>query len=221
MAGNAVTTDPGLFPIFKEWYDDRKMAEVLWRASPVLREMQMTRIGGKTYNFTANYAAGGAASGSALVASANAANGQGKNVQFAVTPGRLFSIFNINPQEIFASENVRGAFVPVPVIRMGDGLAWICRNRSNQASHLAQPLWRGRDRSSQMHRKPMNSPDAARRRNPCLVPFPRARAQRCPALRARSSTAECGRAARSESSAAATERGSAEPTRPRGGPSCR
>ena len=127
MAGNAVTTDPGLFPIFKEWYDDRKMAEVLWRASPVLREMQMTRIGGKTYNFTANYAAGGAASGSALVASANAANGQGKNVQFAVTPGRLFSIFNINPQEIFASENVRGAFVPVPVIRMGDGLASLRR----------------------------------------------------------------------------------------------
>ena len=127
MAGNAVTTDPGLFPIFKEWYDDKKMAEVLWAASPVLRDMQMTRIGGKTYNFTANYAAGGASSGSALVAQTNAANGQGKNVQFAVTPGRLYSIFNVNPQEIFASENVRGAFVPVPVIRMGDGLASLRR----------------------------------------------------------------------------------------------
>ena len=124
---NAVTSDPGLLPIYKEWYDDKKMADVLWAASSVLRDTQMTLAGGKSYNFSTNYSAGGAASGSALTAAANAANGQGKNVQWAVTPGRLFSIFNINPQEIMSSENVRGAFVPVPVIRMGDGLASLRR----------------------------------------------------------------------------------------------
>lgn len=118
-----VTSDAGLLTVFKEWYTDKEMEQVLWRASPVLRDIKKNRVGGKTYNYAANYGAGGACAGDATVAAANAASGTSKSVQFAVTPGRLFSIFNVGAQEVLASENIRGAFVPVPVVKMYDGTA--------------------------------------------------------------------------------------------------
>lgn len=118
-----VTTDAGLLTVFKEWYTDKEMEQVLWRASPVLREMKKNRVGGKSYNFAANYGSGGAAAGDATVAATNAAAGTSKSAQFACTPGQLFSIFNVGAQEVLASENIRGAFVPVPVIKMYDGTA--------------------------------------------------------------------------------------------------
>jgi len=118
-----VTSDAGLLSVFKEWYTDSEMEQVLWRASPVLRQIKKNRVGGKTYNFAANYGSGGAAAGDATVAATNAANGTSKSAQFACTPGQLFSIFNVGAQEVLASENIRGAFVPVPVIKMYDGTA--------------------------------------------------------------------------------------------------
>lgn len=118
-----VTSDAGLLTVFKEWYTDKEMESVLWRASPVLREIKKNRVGGKTYNFAANYGSGGAAAGDATVAAAQAASGTSKSVQFACTPGTLFSIFTVGAQEILASENIRGAFVPVPVVKMYDGTA--------------------------------------------------------------------------------------------------
>ena len=119
----ALTNDSALLTVFKEWYTDKEMESVLWRASPVLRDIKKNRVGGKTYNFAANYGAGGACAGDATVAATNAAAGNSKSVQFAVTPGQLFSIFNIGAQEVLASENIRGAFVPVPVVKMYDGTA--------------------------------------------------------------------------------------------------
>jgi hypothetical protein len=118
-----VTSDSALLPIFKEWYTDKEMEQVLWRASPVLREIKKNRVGGKTYNFAANYGSGGACAGDATVAAAAAASGTSRSVQFACTPGQLFSIFNVGAQEVLASENIRGAFVPVPVVKMYDGTA--------------------------------------------------------------------------------------------------
>lgn len=99
------------------------MSSLLWRASPVLRDIVKNRVGGKTYNFAANYGAGGAAAGDATVAATNAASGTSKSVQFACTPGTLFSIFQVGAQELLAAENIRGAFVPVPVVKMYDGTA--------------------------------------------------------------------------------------------------
>lgn len=118
-----VTNDSGLLTVFKEYYTDNEMEQVLWRASPVLREIKKNRVGGKSYNFAANYGSGGAAAGDATVAATNAAAGTSKSAQFACTPGQLFSIFNVGAQEVLASENIRGAFVPVPVIKMYDGTA--------------------------------------------------------------------------------------------------
>ena len=90
-----VTNDSGLLTVFKEYYTDNEMEQVLWRASPVLREIKKNKVGGKTYNFAANYGSGGAAAGDATVAATNAAAGTSKSAQFACTPGQLFSIFNL------------------------------------------------------------------------------------------------------------------------------
>lgn len=119
----AVTTDSALLTVFKEWYSDKEMENLLWRNSPVLKAIAKNRVGGKSYNFAANYGAGGACAGDATVAAAAAASGTSKNVQFAVVPGTLFSIFNVGAQEVLASENIRGAFVPTPVVKMFDGTA--------------------------------------------------------------------------------------------------
>lgn len=113
----------GIIEIFKEWYTDKKMEQLLFRASPVLREIVKTRVGGKTYNFAANYSGGGAAAGDATVAATNASSSMGKSVQFAVTPGTMFSTFTVGSQEMYASENIRGAFTPVPVVKMFDATA--------------------------------------------------------------------------------------------------
>ena len=99
------------------------MSSLLWRASPVLRDIAKNRVGGKTYNFAANYGAGGAAAGDATVAAANASSGTSKSAQFACTPGTLFSIFQVGAQELLAAENIRGSFVPVPVVKLYDGTA--------------------------------------------------------------------------------------------------
>jgi len=119
----AVSSDAGLMPIYKEWYTTEKMEALLFRASPLLRAIVKNRVGGKSYNFAANYGAGGACAGDATVASTLAASAVSKNVQFSVTPGRLFSIFNVGAQEMLAAENIRGAFVPVPVVKMYTGTA--------------------------------------------------------------------------------------------------
>lgn len=118
-----VTSDNALLPIYKEWYTDKQMESLLWRASPVLRDIVKNRVGGKTYNFAANYGAGGACAGDATVAASAASSGTSKSVQFAVAPGQLFSIFNVSAKEVLASENIRGAFVPAPVVKMYDGTA--------------------------------------------------------------------------------------------------
>lgn len=113
-----VTNDSGLLPIFKTFYTDEKMEQLLWQASPLLRMIKKNHVFGKSYNFAATYGAGGACAGDATIAAAAAAADSGKNAEFSCTGGQLFSIFNVGTNEILASENVRGAYVPVPVNKM-------------------------------------------------------------------------------------------------------
>jgi hypothetical protein len=109
------TTDAALLTIYKTWYTDAKMENLLFRSSPTAKIIKKTRVGGKTYNFAALYSRGGAAAGDMTVAVTNAASGTSKNAEFAVTTGQLFSVFNITQQEILASQNVRGAYGPAAV----------------------------------------------------------------------------------------------------------
>lgn len=109
--------------IFKEWYTDKPVGDAFWRNSPVLKMIQKTEIGGDKYIVPVILGNGGAAAGDLTVANSIAtANGAGNNQQFAVTPGQLFATFTILTQDILATRQLRGAFVPVPVLRMFQGL---------------------------------------------------------------------------------------------------
>lgn len=118
-----VTLDTNLAGIFKIWYTDKKPEDVFFRNSPVVKKIPKTRIGGKQYNVPLLLGNGGSASGSLIASTTNAvANGSAPNVEFAVTNGQMFATFFITQQEILASMNVRGAYMPVAVNRMAQGL---------------------------------------------------------------------------------------------------
>jgi hypothetical protein len=119
----SVTNDSGLLPIFKTYYTDEKMEQLLWQASPLLRMIKKNRVGGKSYNFAATYGAGGACAGDATVAASAAASDAGKNAEFSCTGGQLFSVFNVATNEILSSQNVRGAYVYAPIIKMFNSTA--------------------------------------------------------------------------------------------------
>lgn len=119
----AVTLDANLLGIFKVWYTDKSPEDVFFRNSPVVKKVPKTRIGGKQYNVPLLLSNGGSASGNLIVSTANAAaNGSGSNVEFQITNGQLFSTFFITNQEILASTNIRGAYMPVAVNRMAQAL---------------------------------------------------------------------------------------------------
>ena len=113
----AVTSDAGLLTIYKTWYSDDEMTNLLFRSSPVTKSIKKTRVGGKQYNFSALYGRGGACAGDMTVAVTNAASGTSKNAEFGVTYGQMFSVFTITQQEILASVNVRGAYQPAAVVK--------------------------------------------------------------------------------------------------------
>jgi len=118
-----VTLDSNLAGIFKVWYTDKSPEDVFFRNSPVVKKIPKTRIGGKQYNVPLLLGNGGSASGSLIASTTNAtANGSAPNVEFAVTNGQMFSTFFVTNQEILASQNVRGAYMPAVVNRMAQGL---------------------------------------------------------------------------------------------------
>lgn len=119
----AVTLDSNLAGIFKVWYTDKSPEDVFFRNSPVVKKIPKTRIGGKQYNVPLLLGNGGSASGSLIASTDNAtANGSAPNVEFAITNGQMFATFFVTQQEILASQNVRGAYMPVVVNRMAQGL---------------------------------------------------------------------------------------------------
>ena len=104
-----VTSDATLLTIFKTWYSDKKLENLMFRNSPVLKELDKKRIGGKEYNFAAMYGAGGNVSASYTKAVANAASSS-KNAEFKVQPGKMFTAYNITQQEILASDSNKAAY---------------------------------------------------------------------------------------------------------------
>jgi len=121
--GNNPTDSANLLGIFKTWYTDKSPEDVFFRNSPVVKKIPKTRIGGKLYNVPLLLGNGGSASGSLIASTTNAtANGSAPNVEFAISNGQMFSTFFVTQQEILASQNVRGAYMPVVVNRMAQGL---------------------------------------------------------------------------------------------------
>ena len=110
MAG--ITTEDAILSILKTFYAKEGVQNLLFRNSPVLKKIGKTRVEGKEQAFSALYGFGGAVSSDYTVALNNAAN-QAKNVEFKVTPGQLFSVYQMNAKEIQASLTRRGAYMKV------------------------------------------------------------------------------------------------------------
>ena len=107
----ALNVSQDIANILKIWYKDG-VQNLLFRESPIVKNIGKTRVEGKQQNFAAVYGAGGAVSGKFTQAKAKAAEVV-KNAEFAVTPGQLFSCYSMNAKEVQASLTKRGAYMKV------------------------------------------------------------------------------------------------------------
>lgn len=111
MAAQAISADEAIMNILKTWYKDG-VENLLFRNSPVVKDINKTRVEGKQQNFAAVYSRGGAVAGDFLVAESKAAQNV-RNAEFKVTPGQLFSVFSYNAKEVQASLSKKGAYMKV------------------------------------------------------------------------------------------------------------
>lgn len=112
----AVTASDSIKALLKIYYKDG-VENLMFRNSPLLKKLNKNRIEGKSYNFSAMYGRGGAVAGDFTKAKALAAS-VSKNVEFAVEPGQLFSVYNINAKEVKASMTNKGAYMKVAGAKM-------------------------------------------------------------------------------------------------------
>lgn len=112
----AISTNDNIKALLKVYYKDG-VENLMFRNSPLLKKLQKNRIEGKTYNFSAMYGRGGAVAGDFTKARALAST-VSKNVEFAVEPGQLFSVYSMNAKEVQASQTKRGAYMKVAGAKM-------------------------------------------------------------------------------------------------------
>lgn len=108
----AITNEASIKAILKTWYEREGVQNLLTKNSRVLNKIKGVRVEGKTQNMSALYGFGGAVSADYTVALDNATN-QAKNVEYAVEPGQLFSVYTLNAKEVQASLSRRGAYMKV------------------------------------------------------------------------------------------------------------
>lgn len=112
----AISTNDSIKALLKVYYKDG-VENLMFRNSPLLKKLQKNRIEGKTYNFSAMYGRGGAVAGD-FTKARNLAASVSKNVEFAVEPGQLFSVYTMNAKEVQASVTRRGAYMKVAGAKM-------------------------------------------------------------------------------------------------------
>jgi hypothetical protein len=105
-----VTADAFLLGVYKRYYTDKKIRGLFFRNSPVGRTIEINKWEGQTYQFTIPYDRGGSTTGDYTVAVANAASST-KTAEMAVTPGNIFTVFNITQKEYLAARTKRGAYL--------------------------------------------------------------------------------------------------------------
>ena len=104
-----ITGSNELEALLKTWYRDG-VESLFFRTSPVVKNIDKVRVGGKEQAFAAMYGRGGAVSSKATQATAKAATNS-KNAEFKVTGGQRFSIFTYNAKEVQASLSKKGAYM--------------------------------------------------------------------------------------------------------------
>ena len=114
MAG--ISNNSSILSMLKIWYKDG-VENLMFRNSPALQKINKVRVEGKSQNFNALYGHGGAGSSDFTKALTNAST-VAKDVEFAVTPGQLFSVYTMNAKEVQASVTQRGAYMKVAGAKM-------------------------------------------------------------------------------------------------------
>lgn len=107
-----ISNENAILSLLKTWYAKDGVTNLMFRNSPVVKQLSTVRVEGKTQNFAAMYGRGGAAGGSYTAALAKAST-VSKNVEFSVAPGQIFSVYSINAKEVQASLSKRGAYMKV------------------------------------------------------------------------------------------------------------
>ena len=114
MAG--ISSVAGITAMLKTGYKDG-VQNLMFRNSPLLKKITKVRVEGKEQRFSAMYGSGGACGASFTAAKQNAAN-NARNVEFAVKPGQVFSVYTMNSKEVQASLSKRGAYMRIAGAKM-------------------------------------------------------------------------------------------------------
>lgn len=112
----AISASTSILAMLKVFYKDG-VENLMFRNSPVLKKIKKERVEGKTQNFSAMYGRGGAVGGDFTKARTAAAT-VSKAVEFAVEPGQLFSVYDMNAKEVQASQTKRGAYMKIAGAKM-------------------------------------------------------------------------------------------------------
>lgn len=98
--------------ILKTYFKDN-VPNLLGRESPLLKKIKTVRVEGKQVSYPAIYSAGGAVSPSHTVAKRIAESEDFNAREWAITPGREFSVTNFNAKEVQQSLTKRGAYMKI------------------------------------------------------------------------------------------------------------
>lgn len=114
----AISAQDSVKALLKAYYKDG-VENLLWRNSPVLKEIKKERVEGKTYNFSTIASATPAVSGDFTLTETLAAE-MGQNAEFVVSNdlGQVFSAYTLSPKEVLASKTNAGAYMKVAGAKM-------------------------------------------------------------------------------------------------------
>lgn len=108
----AINTADSVKALLKTYYKKEGVENLLFRNSPLLKDIAKERVEGKEYAYSAMYGRGGAVGGDFKKAKIGAAE-VAKAAEFKVTPGQMFSVYTMNAQEVEASKTNSGAYMPI------------------------------------------------------------------------------------------------------------
>src|SRR5574344_1044699 len=111
-----ISTNAAITSLLKVYYKEG-VQNLFYRNSPVLAKIGKERVEGKSQNFNAMYGHGGACAGDFTKALSVAASVP-QDVEYAVTPGQLFSVYTMNAKEVQASLTQKGAYMKVAGAKM-------------------------------------------------------------------------------------------------------
>jgi hypothetical protein len=123
----AISSDANIVAIAKTYYTDKKFESLFARNDAFCRIVDKNRVGGKEYRFGTKVYQGGNVAGNysqLLTNFSSSTSGYGGvsgiNAEFVVTPGSIFTVFQITQLEELATRTDRQAYVKAVVSKFYD-----------------------------------------------------------------------------------------------------